>query len=29
VAITRSALCGVLILLLSTSLNRVGFRLKL
>jgi predicted acyltransferase len=28
-AITRSALCGVLILLASTSLNRVGFRLKL
>jgi predicted acyltransferase len=28
-AITRSALCGVLILLLSTSLNRFGFRLKL
>ena len=28
-AITRSALCGMLILLLSTTLNRVGFRLKL
>jgi hypothetical protein len=28
-AITRSALCGVLILLLSTGLNRIGFRLKL
>jgi predicted acyltransferase len=28
-AVTRSALCGVLILLASTSLNRVGFRLKL
>jgi heparan-alpha-glucosaminide N-acetyltransferase len=28
-AITRSALCGVLILFLSTSLNRIGFRLKL
>jgi heparan-alpha-glucosaminide N-acetyltransferase len=28
-AITRSALCGVLILLISTSLNRLGFRLKL
>jgi heparan-alpha-glucosaminide N-acetyltransferase len=28
-AITRSAILGMLILLLSTSLNRVGFRLKL
>jgi hypothetical protein len=28
-AITRSALCAVLILLLSTNLNRVGLRLKL
>ena len=28
-AITRSALCGVLILLLATSLNRIGFRLRL
>ena len=28
-AIVCSALCGVLILLVSTSLNRVGFRLKL
>jgi hypothetical protein len=28
-AITRSALCGVLILLLSTTLNRMGFRLRL
>jgi predicted acyltransferase len=28
-AITRSALCGVLILLLSTSLSRAGFRLRL
>jgi heparan-alpha-glucosaminide N-acetyltransferase len=28
-AIARSALCGVLILLLSVSLNRIGFRLKL
>lgn len=28
-AITRSTLCGVLILLLSTGLNRIGFRLKL
>jgi predicted acyltransferase len=28
-AITRSALCGVLILLLSTSLNRIGLRLRL
>jgi predicted acyltransferase len=28
-AIVRSALCGVLILLVSTSLNRIGFRLKL
>ena len=28
-AIARSAACGVLILLLSTSLNRLGFRLKL
>ncbi len=28
-AILRSALCGVLILLVSTSLNRIGFRLKL
>jgi hypothetical protein len=28
-AVTRSALCAVLILLLSTGLNRVGFRLKL
>lgn len=28
-AITRSALCGVLILLASTTLNRIGFRLKL
>jgi hypothetical protein len=28
-AIARSALCGVLILLVSTRLNRVGFRLKL
>ncbi len=28
-AIVRSALCGVLILLASTALNRIGFRLKL
>jgi hypothetical protein len=28
-AALRSALCGVLILLVSTSLNRLGFRLKL
>ena len=28
-AVVRSALCGVLILLVSTSLNRIGFRLKL
>ena len=28
-AILRSAVCGVLILLVSTSLNRIGFRLKL
>ena len=28
-AITRSALCGVFILLAATGLNRVGFRLKL
>jgi hypothetical protein len=28
-AIARSALCSVLILLVSTSLNRLGFRLKL
>jgi hypothetical protein len=28
-AIVRSALCGALILLVSTSLNRIGFRLKL
>ena len=28
-AITRSALCGALILLVSTGLNRIGFRLKL
>jgi predicted acyltransferase len=28
-AIARSALCGVLILLVSTSLNRIGFRLRL
>jgi len=28
-AIVRSALCGVLILLVSTSLNRIGFRLRL
>jgi len=28
-AIARSALCGVIILLLSTRLNRIGFRLKL
>ena len=28
-AIVRSALCGVLILLLSTGLNRIGFRIKL
>ena len=28
-AITRSALCGVFILVVSTSLNRVGFRLRL
>ena len=28
-AITRSALCGALILLASTSLNRIGFRLRL
>ncbi len=28
-AITRSALCGVLILLLSTNLNRIGLRLRL
>jgi hypothetical protein len=28
-AIARSALCAMLILLLSTTLNRVGFRLKL
>ncbi len=28
-AIARSALCGVLILIVSTSLNRIGFRLRL
>ncbi len=28
-AITRSIVCAVLILLASTGLNRVGFRLKL
>ncbi len=28
-AILRSAVCGVVILLVSTSLNRIGFRLKL
>ena len=28
-AVARSAICGVLILVLSTSLNRIGFRLKL
>ena len=28
-AITRSIVCGVVILVISTSLNRVGFRLKL
>ena len=28
-AIVISALCGVLILLLSATLNRIGFRLKL
>lgn len=28
-AVTRSAVCGVVILLLSTCLNRIGFRLKL
>ena len=28
-AIARSAFCGALILLVSTSLNRIGFRLKL
>jgi predicted acyltransferase len=28
-AVARSALCGVLILLVSTGLNRVGFRLRL
>lgn len=28
-AIARSALCGVLILVVSTSLNRIGFRLRL
>jgi hypothetical protein len=28
-AIARSAVCGVLILLVSTGLNRIGFRLKL
>jgi predicted acyltransferase len=28
-AIARSAFCGVLILLISTSLNRIGFRLRL
>jgi hypothetical protein len=28
-AITRSALCATLILLVSTGLNRIGFRLRL
>jgi predicted acyltransferase len=28
-AVARSILCGVLILVISTSLNRIGFRLKL
>lgn len=28
-AIARSAVCGVVILVISTSLNRIGFRLKL
>jgi predicted acyltransferase len=28
-AITRSIVCGVVVLVISTSLNRVGFRLKL
>jgi heparan-alpha-glucosaminide N-acetyltransferase len=28
-AIARSALCGVILLALSTSLNRLGFRIKL
>ncbi|MGA2863313.1 MAG: hypothetical protein ABSF95_02385 [Verrucomicrobiota bacterium] len=28
-AIARSASCGLLILLVSTGLNRIGFRLKL
>ena len=28
-AITRSALCGILILLAVTGLNKIGFRLKL
>jgi hypothetical protein len=28
-AIARSALCGVFILLVSTGLNRIGFRVRL
>jgi hypothetical protein len=28
-AVTRSAMCAVVILLASTSLNRIGFRLRL
>ena len=28
-AVARSALCGVLILLIASGLNRLGFRLKL
>jgi hypothetical protein len=28
-AVTRSVLCGVVLLLLTVGLNRVGFRLKL
>ena len=28
-AIARSIVCGVVILMISTSLNKIGFRLKL
>jgi hypothetical protein len=28
-AIARSAICGILILLAATGLNRIGFRLRL
>jgi len=28
-AIARSTVCGIVILIISSSLNRVGFRLKL